>query len=210
MKVKSGTKGGNPGVDELKLFEATMSPLRNNASADSQNGADARIDDFASPSAADAPKVHTLISRCKPLDLNSTYAYLLLCHHFADTCVAARRGRDLVGFISGYILPNHSQTLFVWQVAVDPEARGARLGARMLRHLLARDVASEIRYLETTVSPSNTASRRMFQRFADSIDVPIDEQMLFDRNAFGNEDHEEEVLLKIGPFDTGKLREVMQ
>jgi L-2,4-diaminobutyric acid acetyltransferase len=79
----------------------------------------------------------------------------------------------------------------------------------MLQHLLARDEASSTRYLETTVSPSNTASRRMFQRFADLIDAPVNEQMLFDRDAFGNEDHEEEVLLKIGPFETGKLREVM-
>jgi len=209
MKAVLGTKGGNPGIDKLKLFDATVTQPGHKARAGSQKAAQALID-FSTPSAADAPEVHALISRCKPLDLNSTYAYLLLCHHFADTCVAARRGRDLVGFISGYMLPTDLRTFFVWQVAVDPEARGARLGAQMLRHLLARDAASEIRYLETTVSPSNTASRRMFQRFADLIDAPIDEQMLFDRDAFGYEDHEEEVLLKIGPLDTGRLRGVMQ
>lgn len=159
------------------------------------------------PSATDAAAVHALIEQCKPLDLNSTYAYLLLCHHFAKTCVVTRRANSIVGFISGYILPDDSQTFFVWQVAVHPDARGTRLGARMLRHLLARETASSTRYMETTVSPSNTASRRMFKRFADSIDAPITEQMLFDRRAFGNEEHEEEVLLKIGPFDAGRVRE---
>lgn len=167
--------------------------------------------ELATPSAKDAAAVHELISRCKPLDLNSTYAYLLLCHHFADTCVVARYENAVVGFISGYVLPNDPQTFFVWQVAVDPEARGARLGARMLDHLLRREpVATTARFMETTVSPSNTASRRMFQRLANEISAPIEQQMLFDRTAFGNEEHEEEVLLKIGPFDTARLREVTQ
>jgi L-2,4-diaminobutyric acid acetyltransferase len=195
-------------VDELKVFEKTASHHEHSTRTSGQRGSAAVID-FGVPSAMDAPEVHALISRCKPLDLNSTYAYLLLCHHFANTCVTARSGGELVGFISGYILPDDSRTFFVWQVAVGPEARGARLGARMLQHLLARDEASSTRYLETTVSPSNFASRRMFQRFADLIDAPINEQMLFDRDAFGKEDHEEEVLLKIGPFETGRLRKVM-
>ena len=167
--------------------------------------------ELAAPSAEDAAAVHELISRCKPLDLNSTYAYLLLCHHFADTCVVARRENQLVGFISGYVLPNDPQTFFVWQVAVHPDARGAQLGVRMLEHLLrSKRVATAARFMETTVSPSNTASRRMFQRFADEISASIEQQMLFDRSAFGNEEHEEEVLLKIGPFDLARFREVTQ
>lgn len=192
----------------MNVIDAKASGLAATVSGSNQTASGTAIE-LAVPSASDAPEVHDLIKRCKPLDLNSTYAYLLLCHHFADTCVVARRG-NVVGFISGYILPNDPQTFFVWQVAVDPDARGARLGARMLRDLLARESAKSTRYLETTVSPSNTASRRMFQRFAESIDAKVEAQMLFDRSAFGKEDHEEEVLLKIGPFDMARLREVIQ
>jgi L-2,4-diaminobutyric acid acetyltransferase len=152
------------------------------------------------PVAADAAQVHKLVAACKPLDLNSTYAYLLLCHHFSDTCVVARAGKDIVGFISGYRLPVRPDTFFVWQVAVHPEMRGARLGVQMLQDLLQRESTAAVRFMETTVSPSNEASRRMFQRFADSAGAPINEQMLFDRSAFGDEEHEEEVLLKIGPL----------
>ena len=152
------------------------------------------------PVAADAAQVHKLISACKPLDLNSTYAYLLLCHHFSDTCVVGRAGKDIVGFVSGYRLPARPGTFFVWQVAVHPEMRGARLGIQMLQHLMARESVAAVRSIETTVSPSNAASRRMFQRFAASVGAPLEEQMLFDRSAFGGEEHEEEVLLKIGPF----------
>jgi len=157
------------------------------------------------PTANDAAEVHDLVAACKPLDLNSTYAYLLLCHHHSDTCVIARTKGQVVGFVSGYVLPKDRDTFFVWQVAVHPAARGARLGSQMLRQLLAREPVASTRSIETTVSPSNEASRRMFQHLADSIAAPINEHMLFDRATFGDEDHEEEVLLKIGPFDLAAL-----
>lgn len=161
------------------------------------------------PSAADAAGVHELVSICKPLDLNSTYAYLLLCHHFAETCVIAKIKDGIVGFISGYTLPEDPTTFFVWQVAVHPGARGAHLGVRMLHHLLKRKSNAQAQFVETTVSPSNEASRRMFRHFAESISAPIDEQMLFDRAAFGNEDHEEEVLMKIGPINPAQSEKEM-
>lgn len=162
------------------------------------------------PRAADGADVHELVSACKPLDLNSTYAYLLLCHHFSDTCVVARADNGIVGFISGYRLPARPDTFFIWQVAVHPEMRGARLGAQMLEHLMQRKSVTAVRFMETTVSPTNTASRRMFQRFAASAGASIDEQMLFDRSVFGEEEHEEELLLKIGPFPRTPLTKEMQ
>ena len=162
------------------------------------------------PSASDAAAVHALIDECKPLDLNSTYAYLLLCHHHSDTCVVAKVSDKVVGFISGYLLPRDPQVFFVWQVAVHPRARGLQLGARMLRHLIKRESAAATRFMETTVSPSNEASRRMFQRFADEAGARVEEEMLFDRDVFGAEEHEEEALLKIGPFDMAALREEVE
>ena len=42
------------------------------------------------PQVAHGPAIHRLVAACKPLDLNSRYAYLLLCEHFARTCVIAR------------------------------------------------------------------------------------------------------------------------
>jgi L-2,4-diaminobutyric acid acetyltransferase len=58
------------------------------------------------PTPADAADIHALVEECKPLDVNSTYAYLLLCSHFASTCIVAEDGRGLAGFISGYCKPD--------------------------------------------------------------------------------------------------------
>ena len=76
----------------------------------------------------DGAALHDLIAACPPLDLNSRYAYLLLCHHHAQTSVVAELDGVLVGAITAYIPPIQPDTLFVWQVAVAPASRGNSLG----------------------------------------------------------------------------------
>lgn len=153
------------------------------------------------PRLTDGAAIHHLIQQCPPLDLNSTYAYLLICHHHAQTSVVAESAGRLVGFISGYLPPLQPDTFFVWQVAVHSDARGKGLGLSMLRHLLQRPVSKRIRYLDTTVSPSNQASRAMFARLAQNLATTMSEQPLFGRAMFGEGDaHEDEMLLRIGPF----------
>lgn len=156
------------------------------------------------PRIEDGAAIHELIASSPPLDVNSTYAYLLLCHHFRDTCVVAELDGKLVGFISGYIPPAQSDTFFVWQVAVHADARGRGLGVSMLRFLLQSQHSGHIRYLDTTVSPSNQASRAMFARLARDLETDLSEQPLFPQTLFGSgAGHEDEMLLRLGPFLQG-------
>jgi L-2,4-diaminobutyric acid acetyltransferase len=152
------------------------------------------------PQLADGQAVHALVRRCPPLDLNSSYSYFLLCSHHADTCVVTQQGEHTVGFLSAYRLPQAPHTLFVWQVAVDAAARGQGLAGRMLDDLLARPSCAGVQCVETTVSPSNHASRRVFVRFAAQRQAAWQEEVFLSREHFGSEAHEEEVLLRIGPF----------
>src|SRR5690625_5487399 len=71
---------------------------------------------FRKPSAKDGYPLHELVAASPPLDPNSAYCNLLQCTHFADTAVAVLQDDQLVGFVSGYLLPNQPSTLFVWQV----------------------------------------------------------------------------------------------
>lgn len=153
------------------------------------------------PGRADGAAIHALIQACPPLDCNSCYAYLVLVEHFGGTCVIAedRRGR-IVGFISAYSPPGQPDTLFVWQVAVDASARGQGLAQRMLADLLARPACAGIRYVDTTVSPGNQASRALFHRFAASCQAVLTEHPLFQRQHFGGPGHDDEPLLRIGPL----------
>lgn len=154
------------------------------------------------PQQSDGAALHRLIAACPPLDLNSLYAYLLLCLHHAQTSVVAEVDRTLVGAITAYIPPVQPDTLFVWQVAVAPQQRGQGLGKRMLRHLLQNCIAPRrLRWMETTISPDNAASDHLFTHFALQHDAGCTIATLFDAEAFGESGHEEERLYKIGPWD---------
>lgn len=153
------------------------------------------------PRLDDGPRIRQLIDSCRPLDPNSTYAYLLLSHHFAGTCVVAERAGHLLGFISGYVEPRQPDTLFVWQVAVDPAARGQGLALSMLHELTLRDALRErIFFIEATVTPDNDPSRRMFGKLARTLGAPCNESDFIGETLFGGEAHEEERLIRIGPI----------
>ena len=154
------------------------------------------------PRSTDGMEVHDLIERCKPLDENSVYCNLLQATHFRDTSVVVEGpDGDLLGFISGYALPDRPDTLFIWQVAVSSDARGLGLGKRMLKHILERPALEEVRYLHTTVTPDNEASWGMFKSLARDLDAPIGTTVMFESDAHFQGAHDDEVLLQIGPFE---------
>jgi len=150
------------------------------------------------PKPADAPAVYALVDECKPLDLNSTYAYLLLCTHFAQTCVVAELEGRVVGFLSGYRKPQDDSVLFVWQVAVSPIVRGRGTAKQML-HEVYRN-CPWARFIETTIGPDNKPSWALFESFARKHSAPCTQETLFAPEDFGAESHEEERLLRIGPL----------
>jgi L-2,4-diaminobutyric acid acetyltransferase len=153
------------------------------------------------PRLEDGTRIRQLIDHCRPLDPNSTYAYLLLSHHFAGTCIVAERAGRLLGFISGYVEPRQPDTLFVWQVAVDPAARGQGVALSMLRGLTQRDaLRGRILFVEATVTPGNDPSRRLFGKLARTLGAPCNESEFIGKTLFGGEAHEEERLIRIGPI----------
>lgn len=154
--------------------------------------------DLRRPDLRDGFPIYQLISQSPPLDLNSVYNYHLLTHHFADTCVVAEAADSVVGFLSAYLIPERPDTLFVWQVVVAQTQRGRGLARRMLEALLQRPACRSVRYLEATVNPSNGASRRLFERQAQSIGSTLQEQPFLGAEDFGpGAGHEDEIILRI-------------
>ena len=154
------------------------------------------------PERRDGAMLHDLIAACPPLDLNSRYAYLLLCEHFAQTCVIAESDGAIVGAVTAYIPPGRPDTLFVWQVAVAPRMRGRKLGTRMLDYLLQRCIVPRrLRWMETSISPTNEASHTLFTRFAERHGAGCTIATLFAARDFGESGHEEERLYKIGSWN---------
>lgn len=133
------------------------------------------------------------------LDANSSYAYLLWCRDFARTSVVATVDGERAGFVTGYVRPDQPDTIMVWQVAVDSKHRRRGLAMRMLDQLVERPAAESVAWLETTVTPDNQASTRLFSSFAQARGAELVQEPIFPARLFPDE-HEPEVLFRIGPL----------
>lgn len=152
------------------------------------------------PNQEDGAAVNALIARCKPLDENSLYCNLLQCTHFRETSALAELDGEVVGFVSGYLKPEAPDSLFIWQVAVAPEARGMTLAKRLMLDILHRPAARNVRHVQTTITGDNQASHGVFSSLARSLGAGVARAPLFDSDQHLDGQHKTEVLWQIGPF----------
>lgn len=155
-----------------------------------------------SPRRSDAPALHALTDGTGVLDLNSPYAYILVCDHWAETSVVAELDGVVVGFVSAYRLPAEPTTLFVWQVGVDEKARGHGVATRMVLDVVRRPAAPRIRHLLTTVTPDNGPSTALFHGIARRLGADLTHPDTYGVELFpGSADaHEPERHFRIGPI----------
>ncbi|MFD0200354.1 MULTISPECIES: diaminobutyrate acetyltransferase [Saccharothrix] len=146
------------------------------------------------PRIADGSALWRLAGGTGTLDVNSSYAYLLWARDFAATSAVARLDGEVIGFVTGYTRPDAPDTLFVWQVGVAMRHRGRGVARAMLDALVGGT-----RYVETTVTASNTASIRLFTAVARDHGVGHTREPLFTTGVFPDP-HEAEELHRLGPW----------
>ena len=149
------------------------------------------------PLATDGAEIWELVRSCKPLDENSLYCNLLQTDHFRDTCVVAEFGGEIVGWVSGYVLPCEPETFFVWQVAVSEAARGMGLGLSMLAHLIDRPECEGVSRLQTTITADNEPSWALFRKFARNEGVKMNVQAYYTQALHFRERHQTEYMVSI-------------
>ena len=155
---------------------------------------------FRKPNIKDGARIWKLVQDCGTLDINSSYAYLLLCQHFADTCMVAESKGELVGFVTGYCLPAAADTLFIWQIGVKDSLRGCGIAKRLMMELIQTDACDRVSFLEMTIGTSNIASCALFESLAKELKTEISEQTCFGETLFPQGNHEAEHLFRIGPL----------
>lgn len=169
--------------------------------------------DLRHPRVEDGAAMWQLAKDSGGLDMNSPYCYLLMCTHFAQTCLMAEMEGEPVGFVTAYRPPTHPDTVFIWQIAVAPKARRTGLARRMVNGVLASPTCGSVRFLEATVTESNVASEGLFRSIAEQMGAKFSRSTMFEAKDFpviaeGKDPepardpaHEPEFLLRIGPFD---------
>lgn len=151
----------------------------------------ARLDDGAG--------IWNLVKSGGVLDLNSSYAYLMLCDRFAETTVVAAGDGEILGFVGAFCPPAQSDVVFVWQIGVSPKMRGQGLGVTLLNELVEQEACEDVSFLETTITPSNEASKRLFQKFARQQQADMNVSVGYSAKHFPD-GHEAEHLFRIGPL----------
>jgi L-2,4-diaminobutyric acid acetyltransferase len=174
--------------------------------SDSQTGNQAV--GYRRPRKADGSRIWDLIKSIEALDNNSMYCNLLQCSHFSSTCALAEIDGEAVGWISGYIPPEKPDTLFVWQVAVHPDARGRGVGKRLIHELLKRRECRKVRHIHSTITRDNKASWALFRSIAADFAAPMEDDAHFESEEHFDGRHATEHLVEIGPFDRVSLRSV--
>jgi L-2,4-diaminobutyric acid acetyltransferase len=156
--------------------------------------------EMCEPHVEDGLELERLVKESDPLEENSIYAYLLLCTHFYKTCIVAKQRDQVVGFVSAYIKPEQRNTLFIWQVAVKSNWRKHGLALKLIQQLLKRRCMRDVKYIEATVTASNQASKNLFMSIAKSYDTRCETQVVFSKELFDGNAHEDEYLFRIGPI----------
>jgi L-2,4-diaminobutyric acid acetyltransferase len=148
----------------------------------------------------DGAEVWRLVRDSGGLDLNSSYAYLLVCDRFGDTCLLAETGDALAGFVMAFRPPRDPDVIFVWQIGVAASARGLGVGRKLLLGLLELDACRGVRFLETTITPSNEGSEALFRSFARHAGAETVEVSGGYPTALFPDGKETERLFRIGPL----------
>ncbi|MDQ0208270.1 diaminobutyrate acetyltransferase [Alkalicoccobacillus murimartini] len=153
---------------------------------------------FEKPKKEDSSAMWNLVNE-STLDQNSPYKYMMMADFFTDTCVVAKQDDELVGFVTAFIQPERPDTLFIWQVGVDASQRGKGLASKMITELITWN-AKDIKYLEATVTPSNQASRALFNKLGRELDTECEISDHFSASLFPDDSHEKEQMFRVGPF----------
>ena len=157
------------------------------------------------PVSEDGAALNRLVKASPPLDTNSLYCNLLQSSYFSETSIIAEDEFDLVGLVTGFVVPKQKDTIFIWQVAVAESARKQGLAIKMLLKLLQQPSCNSVRYLETTITEENNASKTLFTRLAEILGVNLTKTKHFSSDIHFDGQHDDEVLYRLGPFNTSLL-----
>ncbi|MCA9607327.1 MAG: diaminobutyrate acetyltransferase [Myxococcales bacterium] len=160
--------------------------------------AESRAVSFREARPADGRTLFAMVEAVGTLERNTGYAYVVYCDHFRATTLIAERDGSPVGFVLAHRPPTHPDTVFVWQVGVLPAGRGLGVAGGLLDALAGR--SRGVRFLEATVTPTNEASRRLFESFARRRGAPVAWTDGYP-STFFHGSHEPERLVRIGPFE---------
>lgn len=158
------------------------------------------------PTIQDGAPIADLVRSTGVLEPNTTYAYVILSHHFATTSAVAECRGKVVGCLLGYRLPARPTCLFVWQIGTAETHRRLGIGRQLLQELQGRPALADVTHVEFTVASTNAPSLALFQSWARDMNADLRAVGQFSSELFSSTEnaceagHEDEELYRIGPL----------
>src|SRR5699024_5879755 len=140
-----------------------------------------------------------IVEESKVLDVNSSYSYLMWSKYFNETSIVAECEDKVIGFVSGFRQPTSLDTLFVWQVAIDPAFRGLGLATKLIEQLL-KQLGDAVRYLESTVTPSKIPYSKLVKGIAEKNNTNCSIFERISEDEYPEPSHEAEINYRVGPI----------
>ncbi|MFD2646263.1 GNAT family N-acetyltransferase [Devosia albogilva] len=148
---------------------------------------------------ADNDQIWSLTRSMPLLEEHSPRSIRLQATHFAGTSAVAERGGEVLGWATGYVLPEQTDTLFLWQVCVSDDAQGDHLGSRLVVDVLSRPACDRVTTLQCTIRHDDEPSWDLFTSIARRLKAQMRQIEPFDRRQQSSGLTEYSV--SIGPFD---------
>lgn len=148
---------------------------------------------------SDARSIWRIARDAERLDSNPAYFYLLWCHEFANTSVVATVHEKLAGFLLGFVRQEAPDTLFVWQVGVDPSCPVFGLRLRMLNEVIDRNLGCGVNFVETTATAGDKVFNRLARRVSRQRGARLVKRAQFDSTQFAK-GRAIEIIFSIGPL----------
>jgi L-2,4-diaminobutyric acid acetyltransferase len=118
--------------------------------------------------------LHELASHGAPYLLAHTpFTYWVMVFNYADYIFIAHEGEKPVGFIMAMPSADPAIGLFIWQIGIVPDHRGAGLGGRLIRALLEKHASTK--RFTITVDPDNIPSFKAFKSAASALGTTLEE-----------------------------------
>src|SRR5699024_6814417 len=85
---------------------------------------DERVVQIREPTADDGKEMFSIVKESEVVYVHSSYSYLLWTLYFYKTFIVASCEYEVIWFVSGFLIPDSRDIVYVWQVSVDPKFRG--------------------------------------------------------------------------------------
>ncbi len=119
--------------------------------------------DIRTASEKDFTELHKFIDECNFLEAYPLHFYRVILRYFKHYCFIYGKN-SIKGAAVGILKPGAEKIFFLWQIGITRRLQGKGMGREFLRRVEKKLKERGCSRIELTIDPSNTPSRKLFEK----------------------------------------------